>query len=130
MGKIVVSMPENPTELEAAPNVKQITLRPDVSYLSVGGLGGLGRATASWLVENGAKHLIFLSRSAGEVSNDDPFVKELAAQGCSVQTFSGSVANAADVARVVSSATKPIAGVLQAAMVLNVSEPSNYFARK
>lgn len=121
IGKIVVTMPENPLELEAAPYVKKFTLRPDVSYLSVGGLGGLGRSIATWLVENGAKHLIFFSRSAGKVSNDDPFVKELAAQGCSVQTFSGSVTDAADVAKVVSSASKPIAGVLQASMVLNVS---------
>ncbi|KAL8818356.1 MAG: hypothetical protein Q9223_002991 [Gallowayella weberi] len=119
IGKIVVSMPENPMELEATPAVKELRLRADVSYLSAGGLGGLGRSTASWLVENGAKHLIFLSRSAGKVSDNDPFVEELAAQGCSVQMFSGSVANAADVAKVVSSAAKPIAGVLQASMVLN-----------
>ncbi|KAL8695116.1 MAG: hypothetical protein Q9224_003449 [Gallowayella concinna] len=119
IGKIVVSMPESPTELEAKPNVRELALRPDVSYLLAGGLGGLGRSTASWLVEKGAKHLIFLSRSAGQVSNDDPFVKELAAQGCSVQMFSGSVANVADVAEVISSAAKPIAGVLQASMVLD-----------
>ncbi|KAL8848055.1 MAG: hypothetical protein Q9221_006915 [Calogaya cf. arnoldii] len=119
IGKIVVNMPENPAELEATPNVKKITFQPDVSYLLVGGLGGLGRSVASWLVQNGAKHLIFFSRSAGKVSSEDPFVKELAAQGCSVQLFSGSVANAADVENVVSSAAKPIAGVLQASMVLS-----------
>ncbi|KAL8992696.1 MAG: hypothetical protein Q9169_006904 [Polycauliona sp. 2 TL-2023] len=119
IGKIVVGMPEKASELAATPTAKKLSLRPDVSYLFVGGLGGLGRSIASWLVENGARHLVFLSRSAGQVSGDDPFVKELAAQECSVQTFSGSVANAADVARVVASSTAPIAGVLQASMVLN-----------
>lgn len=37
-----------------------------------------------------------------------------AAQGCSVQNFSGSVSNDADFKNVVSSAEKPFAGVLQA----------------
>ncbi|KAI4122746.1 MAG: hypothetical protein LQ338_005639 [Usnochroma carphineum] len=119
IGKIVVTMPKDPMELEATAGAKKLTLRPDMSYLSVGGLGGLGRSIASWLVERGARHLIFFSRSAGKVKSDDPFVEELAAQGCSVQTFSGSVANIADVKRVVSSAAKPIAGVLQASMVLS-----------
>ena len=121
IGKIVVTFPENPMELEATTHTKDLVLRPDVSYLSIGGLGGLGRSIASWMVEKGARHLIFLSRSAGSVTSEDPFIKELAARGCSVQTFSGSVSDPADVKRVVSSAAKPIAGVLQASMVLNVS---------
>ena len=121
IGKIVVTFPQNPTELEATTNTRDLVLRPDVSYLSIGGLGGLGRSIASWLVERGARHLIFLSRSAGSVTSEDPYIKELAARGCSVQTFSGSVANMNDVKRVVASAAKPIAGVLQASMVLDVS---------
>jgi hypothetical protein len=40
-----------------------ISFRPDVAYLIVGGLGGIGRAVANWLVENGARHLVFLSRA-------------------------------------------------------------------
>ena len=122
IGKIVVTFPTNPTELEATANTRDLVLRPDVSYLSIGGLGGLGRSIASWLVERGARHLIFLSRSAGSVTSEDPYIKELAARGCSVQTFSGSVANMSDVKRVITSAAKPIAGVLQASMVLNVSK--------
>ncbi|KAL8671106.1 MAG: hypothetical protein Q9168_004388 [Polycauliona sp. 1 TL-2023] len=125
IGKIVVSMPENPTELAATSSVKKLACRSEMSYLFVGGLGGLGRSIASWLVENGAKHLIFLSRSAGQVTSDDPFVKELGTQGCSVQTFSGSVANAEDVAKAVASAARPVAGVLQASMVLNDASMSD-----
>lgn len=123
IGKIVVTFPEDPLELEATADPKDLVLRPDVSYLSIGGLGGLGRSIASWMVERGARHIIFLSRSAGNVTSEDPFVKELASQGCSVQTFSGSVSNAKDVRKVVASAAKPIAGVLQASMVLSVSNP-------
>lgn len=127
IGKIVVTFPKSTTELEAATNTRDLVLRPDVSYLSIGGLGGLGRSIASWLVERGARHLVFLSRSAGSVTSEDPYIKELAARGCSVQTFSGSVSNLADVKRVVASAAKPIAGVLQASMVLSVSDPFRSF---
>jgi len=35
-------------------------LRSDASYLLVGDLGGIGRAVASWMVEKGARHLVFL----------------------------------------------------------------------
>ncbi|KAF6220309.1 hypothetical protein HO133_003441 [Letharia lupina] len=119
IGKIVVTFPKDPMELEATADPKELVLRPDVSYLSIGGLGGLGRSIASWMVERGARHLIFFSRSAGSVTSEDPYIKELAALGCSVQTFSGSVSNLSDVKRVISSAAKPIAGVLQASMVLS-----------
>ena len=37
--------------------------RPDITYLITGGLGALGLITARWLVENGARHLLLLSRS-------------------------------------------------------------------
>ena len=121
IGKIIITFPEDTTELEATTKTRDLVLRPDVSYLSIGGLGGLGRSIASWLVERGARHLVFLSRSAGSVTGEDPYIKELAARGCSVQTFSGSVSNIADVKKVVASAAKPIAGVLQASMVLSVS---------
>lgn len=122
IGKIVVTMPKDPMELEAVSSTRELVLRPDVSYLFIGGLGGLGRSIATWLVERGARHLMFFSRSAGNVTSEDPFVVELAAQGCSVQTISGSVSNLADVKRAVCSAAKPIAGVLQASMVLSVGD--------
>ena len=128
IGKIVVTFPKDPMELEATADPKELVLRPDVSYLSIGGLGGLGRSIASWMVERGARHLIFFSRSAGSVTSEDPYIKELAALGCSVQTFSGSVSNLSDVKRVISSAAKPIAGVLQASMVLSVSNSFRSFS--
>ena len=37
--------------------------RKDASYLITGGLGGLGLAVASWMVEQGARRLILLGRS-------------------------------------------------------------------
>lgn len=121
IGKIVVTMPENVNELRLKAGPRKLLLRTDVPYLLVGGLGGLGRLIATWLVEQGATHLVFFSRSAGSLPEDDLYVSELEAQGCIVQTFSGSIACYTDVQNVIASIGKPIGGVLQASMVLNVS---------
>ncbi|KAL2062583.1 hypothetical protein VTL71DRAFT_5655 [Oculimacula yallundae] len=118
IGKIVVSMPDNVEELPLETVREDLKLRPDRAYLFVGGLGGIGRSIATWLVEKGAKHIIFLSRSAGNVMDDDPFVKEMSAQGCTTYRLSGSVSKYDDVVRAIKLAGMPVAGVLQASMLL------------
>ena len=120
IGKIVVRMPTPAHDLPSTSKIQDLVLRPDVSYLLVGGLGGLGKSVSSWMVEKGAKHLLFLSRSAGESTKDRLFIDELASQKCSVQVFAGSVADLEDVKNVVENAGRPIAGVLQMSMVLRV----------
>lgn len=119
-GKIIIEMPTDREDLPAAEIPQECILRSDVSYLLVGGLGGLGKSVATWMVEHGATSLIFLSRSAGESSADQEFLAELNALGCSSQTFAGDVSKIQDVKNVVNSAAKPIAGVLQMSMVLKV----------
>lgn len=121
MGKIVVRMPTNAKELVVIPTASKIILRPDVSYLMIGGLGGLRKAVSTWMAENGAKNLIFLSRSAGKTDAHKAYFKELAVVGCSVQVFAGSVSELADVEDLVKNATMPIGGVIQMSMVLRVS---------
>lgn len=119
-GKLVVRLPDSGKDsdglLSAAP--KQLALDADKSYLLVGGLGGLGRSLATYLIENGARHLIIFSRSAGKSDADKVFVAELEAQHCEVQLVQGDVSNLKDVQRCRDTAKKPIAGVLQLSMVL------------
>lgn len=94
-------------------------LHPDRTYVFVGGLGGLGQAIARFLVEKGARHLIFFSRSAkGATEKYSDYIKELEHQGCNVQAISGDVSIIDDVRKMVAAATHPIGGVLHAAMVL------------
>ena len=47
----------------AAPRVGRLGARPDRTYLLTGGLGALALATARWLVERGARHLVLTGRS-------------------------------------------------------------------
>ena len=55
IGKIVVTMPQNPEELPTKSKKPIFKLREDASYLLVGGLGGLGQAIAVWMAEAGVK---------------------------------------------------------------------------
>ena len=121
IGKIIVNIPESVEELPLETPRHNMRLYSDKAYLFVGGLGGLGRSVSNFLVERGARHIVFFSRSAGSLSSSDPFFKELAAQGCSVQAISGSVSECGDVERAVNAIGMPIGGVLQASMVLSVS---------
>lgn len=120
MGKIVVKMPSKSAELVAVPMARKLRFRPDVSYLLVGGLGGLGQAVSTWMAEHGAKNLVYLSRTAGETEHDKLFSEELQAYGCTVQMFPRDVSILSDVEYVVRNVTKPIAGVMQMSMVLRV----------
>lgn len=131
IGKIVVTMPgeghaSSASNLEIVRRAKSAHFRPDASYLLVGGLGGLGRAVSTWMVENGARSLVYLSRSGGESLQDKAFVRELSAQGCTAQVFKGDAACQQDVEKAIRDADRPIAGVLLMSMVLQVraSDPS------
>lgn len=121
IGKIVVSMPDNPDTLPAVGQKHELSLKSNASYLLVGGLGGLGRAVSTWMAEHGARNLVYLSRSAGKSSSDQAFFAELESLGCSVQAFAGNVSVLSDVKRAIEGATFPVAGVLQMSMVLKVS---------
>lgn len=121
IGKIVITMPEDSDALPTVGKQNKLGLRSDASYLLVGGLGGLGRAVSTWLVENGVKNLVYLSRSAGQSTQDQLFFLELQAQGCSVQAFPGSVSVLRDVERAVQRARLPVSGIIQMSMVLRMS---------
>ncbi|CAH0052157.1 unnamed protein product [Clonostachys solani] len=92
--------------------------RENVTYLLVGGLGGLGRSIAFWMVQNGARHFVFLSRSGGAKPEVTALVRSLQGAGCTVHVVAGSVTNPDDVSRAIGQAHLPVAGVLQLSMVL------------
>lgn len=121
IGKIVVNMPTDPKPLASVTAPPKTRFRSDRSYLLVGGLGGLGKVVASWMAENGAHHLIFLSRSGDTHEDTRDFLDELYSQGCQSHVIAGSVSNKVDVEAAVRGASVPIAGVINMSMVLEVS---------
>lgn len=120
MGKIVVSLPEVKTSIPATLDSKVSLLSSMSTYLVVGGLGGLGREIARWMIERGARSLCFLSPSAASDKHKG-VIEEFASQGCRITTIGGDVSKMEDVERAIAESPSPIGGVLQLSMVLRVS---------
>ncbi|WQF80921.1 Putative Acyl transferase domain superfamily, phosphopantetheine binding ACP domain, thiolase [Colletotrichum destructivum] len=131
MGKIVIKIRDTPgadpeADLMTATRTREVSLgggggeEEDGSYLLVGGLGGLGQAVSRWLVERGARNLVYLSRSAGSGDEDQCFAEELRSMGARVTLVQGDVCQGADVRRAVEAAggSNRLRGVLQMSMVL------------
>ena len=113
------SGPQSPQFSDETPSTS-IFFRSDACYLLVGGLGGLGRVISTWMVESGARNILFLSRSAKEGPETTPFFDELRARGCEVTTFAGNVTSLSDVEAAIKQATKPVAGIMQMSAVMRV----------
>lgn len=75
VGKVVLKFPSDQTGPSQAPEI-----RPDATYLVVGGLSGLGGLVADWLVERGARHLLLTGRStiSANSGSTDPRAVRLA----------------------------------------------------
>jgi hypothetical protein len=89
-----------------------------------GGLGGLGRSIASWLVTRGARNLILLSRSGpGGNENARGLISELQRNGVRVEALSCNIADLGSLQEVFDTfafSMPPIKGCFQASMVLKV----------
>jgi FlaA1/EpsC-like NDP-sugar epimerase len=124
MGKMVVETPGLPERDLVAQSRCTSRFSSELSYFLVGGLGGIGRAIATWMVERGARSLLFFSRSAGTTTQDQSFLRELKLQGCTAIMFPGDVAALDEVQAAMQACPHPIGGVLQLSMLIRVSETS------
>ena len=93
--------------------------RADGGYVVTGGLGGLGLATARWLVERGARHLALVGRGAASAAAE-AVISELrrAARVAVVQADVGDAARWPATAAALERALPKISGVFHAAGVL------------
>ncbi|KAJ5675621.1 polyketide synthase [Penicillium macrosclerotiorum] len=123
LGKIVVAMRKSTGKTSMLAEVKEkpkaVRFDHTSAYLLVGGLGGLGRSISTWMVERGARHLIYFSRSAGTKIEHQEFAQELASMGCRADFIQGDVTNLDDVTRAVAQARGHLKGILQMSMVLS-----------
>lgn len=94
---------------------------PDKIYLLSGGLGGLGRTLAEWMVRKGAQHLAFLSRSGVSRTDAQSSVEWLKARGVRVSVFTGDVTDIAAVTACIAKIGGKLAGIFHAAAVLQDS---------
>ncbi|GAB1210912.1 hypothetical protein ATERTT37_000022 [Aspergillus terreus] len=117
VGKIVVTVAPDDAVLVRQERMP-LFLKPNVSYLVAGGLGGIGRRICEWLVDRGARYLIILSRTA----RVDPVVTSLQERGCTVSVQACDVADESQLEAALQQCRTenlpPIRGVIQGAMVL------------
>ncbi|GIV97567.1 MAG: polyketide synthase [Herpetosiphonaceae bacterium] len=119
IGKVVVRLPENDSEVQIAPSAPAI--RDDATYLLTGGLGGLGLTFADWLVERGARHIVLMSRSARAEESAQQLERWRAA-GANVVLAQADVSHEEQVANVLEDIRRsmpPLKGVIHAAGVLD-----------
>ncbi|CAK49166.1 uncharacterized protein An03g05140 [Aspergillus niger] len=127
-GKTVLEMRETDQVMTVLDTKPSYTFGPDATYVIAGGLGGLGRSIARWLVERGARNLILLSRSGPESPHARSLVEELHERGARAITPACDITNREllkTVLDVCSQLMPPIKGCVQASMVVRVSSPSN-----
>lgn len=121
IGKLLLKMPTEFSELPESLSSPEVSFSPSSTYMLIGGLGGLGRTVANWIVEHGASDIVFVGRTAGHSLEDKQFVEELAAQKCSTVCIPGSVSEPGTMKRAVAACRYPLRGILQMSAVLRVS---------
>ncbi|KAF4334016.1 polyketide synthase [Fusarium beomiforme] len=114
---LVVKFDHERSLIKIRPTTDDLQFRPDAAYLLVGGLGGLGRSLTRFMYDRGARDFVFLSRSGADKA--DAAVHLLDA-GAKVRVYRGDVCVKSDVEHLVAdvTSTRPICGVIHAAMVL------------
>ncbi|MEP5154566.1 type I polyketide synthase, partial [Planktotalea sp.] len=97
------------------------SLTAEGSYLITGGTGGLGRTVTDWLVQNGARNIILVSRT-GETAQLKSHMEGWATQGANVQIARCDIAVQSEVDALLSdirSGPHGLRGIVHAAGVLD-----------
>ena len=112
---VVPCLPRKPQEL---------VIDASATYVIAGGLGALGLELADMMVEHGATHLVFLSRSGPRTSEHLSALDDLRRRECNTEVVKCDVNSATHVeefAKATRDKGFKIKGVIQCAMVLRVS---------
>src|SRR5467141_182702 len=108
--------------------LEDVKFRSDASYLLSGGLGGLGRSISRWMVRNGARNLIFVSRHGASSSRAIDLIEELNAAGVHSSVLLCDISDEEKLSKALATALEsmpPVRGVIQAAMALKDQVFSN-----
>ncbi|QND93844.1 phthiocerol synthesis polyketide synthase type I PpsC [Burkholderia cenocepacia] len=124
IGKVLVTYPSGtPAPTRGVARAASLGLDPHGAYLVVGGTGGLGFASARWMVEHGARRLTLASRS-GELAAAarEEVVRWRDTLGVIVDVVSCDVTDAVAVDAMVAAIVRrahPLKGVLHSAMSID-----------
>jgi amino acid adenylation domain-containing protein len=117
IGKIVISFDDEAASVRERPDAR-LPISDDATYVVTGGTRGLGLETARWLVENGARSLVLVGRSAELTPEAEMALAGLRAAGAAAIPMSADIATSAGARAVIAAAKatgKPLRGVVHAA---------------
>jgi NAD(P)-dependent dehydrogenase (short-subunit alcohol dehydrogenase family) len=115
-----------------SPKSSSRLLRPDATYILVGGTGGIGRSMAKWMSSKGARHIVLTSRNATSSSVIQTLIDQVAVAGTHIYVKACDISDSVSVEKLVKEGLiglPPIRGVVHGAMVLRVSnnqKPQTY----
>jgi hypothetical protein len=123
MGKMIfVPSPEDVVPIVPEQSLPY-SLEAGASHVLSGGLGGIGRSLAWWMVARGARNLIFLSRTGNITNPVQDMVTELESKGCRIHIYTCDITDRARLVEVIEeckTTLPPIKGCVQGAMILKV----------
>ncbi|KID93461.1 ketoacyl-synt-domain-containing protein, partial [Metarhizium majus ARSEF 297] len=124
-GKVVVSMQNPYSEIQLLPRRYISSFDEKKTYLMVGCFGGIGTSITRWMLGQGARKFVFLSRSGKTKPSAAMLVIDLESAGCQVEVISGDVMVHADVMRAVENVVGEIGGVVHASMSVRATHWSS-----
>jgi acyl transferase domain-containing protein/acyl carrier protein len=120
IGKIVVTIHEQLPSLQSAQTGTSL-LSAEGSYLITGGLGGIGLRLAQWCVQQGARHLVLMSKG-GSSSQASQEIAAMQEQGVCIVPVEGDVSKQEDMQQLIerfSHELPRLRGVIHAAGLLD-----------
>ncbi|WP_298290578.1 type I polyketide synthase [Thiomonas sp.] len=133
IGKLLINLRRAPSRLVTIQAQPRLDLPAGASYLVTGGLSGFGLATAQWLAQRGARHLLLLGRRGEQTPGAADALAALRAQGVQICALACDVTDAAALQAALDQALRthpPLRGVIHAAMVLDDALLSNLDAER
>ncbi|KAL9127721.1 MAG: hypothetical protein Q9217_003451 [Psora testacea] len=122
IGKLVL-VPGTADQVKVISRLRPLSLDDlESTYLIVGGLGGIGRAIALWMIDKGAKNILISSRRGA--TNPDALLLQQSAQakGCNLQIRGCDISDEKSLVKLRNECAgllPPIRGVIQGAMQLD-----------
>lgn len=121
VGKLVISLDAEPHDSLAVVANGAGMIKADATYLVTGGLSGVGRATAEWLVAQGARSLALLGRRGDTTEEAQAGLARMRAAGANPRAFAVDVSDRAALEAVleqVRASMPPLRGVIHSAALI------------
>lgn len=122
IGKVVVTQNSRSLKVRRESDRSQLVLNPEATYLVTGGGRGFGLATAAWMAQRGARHLVLLGRNGVRDVSARETIEKLQEDGVDVRVMKCDVTDAIKMQSVlhdINESGYPLKGIVHAAMVLD-----------